>query len=56
MNQITNNKQENLVLTEQETLEQVINCLHKNISVNSTDKFDKNSLFQILVRAATMIR
>lgn len=53
MNQITDNKQENLVLTEQETLEQVVNCLNKNISVNSTDQFDRNSLFQILVRAAS---
>ncbi len=53
MNQITDNKQENLVLTEQQTLEQVVNCLNKNISVNSTDKFDTNSLFQILVRAAS---
>jgi hypothetical protein len=53
MNQIPNNKEENLVLTEQETLEQVVNCLNQNISVNSTDKFDRNSLFQILVRAAS---
>jgi putative transposase len=53
MNQMANNKQENLVLTEQETLEQVVNCLSQNICVNSTDKFDKNSLFQVLVRAAS---
>jgi len=53
VNQIANNQQENLVLTEQETLEQVVNCLNQNISINSTDKFDINSLFQVLVRAAS---
>ncbi|MDJ0508541.1 MAG: ISH3 family transposase [Crocosphaera sp.] len=42
-----------LALTSQETLEDTINCLSTHISLDTKGAFDIESLFQILVRAAS---
>lgn len=42
-----------LALTSQETLENTINCLSSHISLETKGAFDIESLFQILVRAAS---
>ena len=47
------NQLEKLVLTESETLTQVVNCLAKHISINSTGAGNPQSLFKVLVRAAS---
>ena len=43
----------NLTLTSQETLEDTIKCLSKHISLKTEGAFDSQSLFQLLVRAAS---
>ncbi len=48
-----NNQLKKLALTKEETLTEVVNCLSKNISINSTGARNPESLFQILVRAAS---
>ena len=47
------NQLEKLVLTESETLTEVVNCLVKHIPINSTGAGNPESLFQVLVRAAS---
>ena len=47
------NQLEKLVLTESETLTEVVNCLAKHISINSTGAGSPQSLFKVLVRAAS---
>ena len=42
-----------LALNCQETLSETIECLSDNISLKTEGAFDVNSLFQILVRAAS---
>lgn len=42
-----------LALTSQETLEDTIDCLSSHISLKTQGAFDVQSLFQILVRAAS---
>ena len=44
---------EKLVLTDEETLTEVVNCLAQYISINSHGAGDPQSLFTILVRAAS---
>ncbi len=41
------------VLTDEQTLTEVVNCLAKHISVNSTGAGNPQSLFKVLVRAAS---
>lgn len=53
MKQKYNNQQEKLVLTDQETLTQVVDCLNENISLNDHGKKKNNDLFLVLVRAAS---
>ena len=53
MNQRSNNQQEKLVLTDQETLTRVVDCLNENISLNDHGKKKNNDLFLVLVRAAS---
>ncbi len=53
MKQKYNNQQEKLVLTDQETLTQVVDCLNENISLNDHGKRKNNDLFLVLVRAAS---
>ena len=48
-----NNQPKKLALTKEETLTEVINCLSKHISINSTGAGNPESLFQVLVRAAS---
>ena len=50
---ILKNQLEKLVLTESETLTEVVNCLAKHISINSTGAGSPQSLFKVLVRAAS---
>ncbi|WP_228060808.1 hypothetical protein [Coleofasciculus sp. LEGE 07092] len=40
-------------LTDEETLEEVLDCLTEHISVDTQGAFDQRDLFQILVRAAS---
>ncbi len=47
------NQLKKLALTKEETLTEVVNCLSKHISINSTGAGNPESLFQILVRAAS---
>lgn len=49
MTQIT----EKVALTDEETLEEVLNCLTEHISIDTQGAFDQKDLFQILVRAAS---
>ena len=44
---------EKLVLTDEETLTKVVNCLAKHIPINSTGAGDPQNLFKVLVRAAS---
>lgn len=48
-----NNQLEKLILTESETLTEVVNCLAKHITINSTGAGNPQSLFKVLVRAAS---
>lgn len=47
------NQLEQLVLTDSETLTEVVNCLAQHIPINSTGAGDPQNLFKVLVRAAT---
>ncbi len=47
------NSVEKLVLNDEETLTEVVNCLAKHIPINSKGAGDAQSLFKILVRAAS---
>jgi putative transposase len=47
------NQLEQLVLTDEETLSEVVNCLAQHIPINSTGAGDPQNLFKVLVRAAT---
>lgn len=47
------NPLEKLVLNDEETLTEVVNCLAKHIPINSNGAGDAQSLFKILVRAAS---
>ncbi|MGK7934420.1 MAG: ISH3 family transposase [Xenococcaceae cyanobacterium] len=47
------NQLEQLVLTDEETLTEVVNCLAEHIPINSTGAGDPENLFKILVRAAS---
>ena len=47
------NQLEKLVLTDEETLTEVVNCLAKHIPLNSTGAGDPQNLFKVLVRAAS---
>ena len=47
------NQLEQLVLTDEETLTEVVNCLAEHIPINSTGAGDPQNLFKVLVRAAT---
>lgn len=44
---------EQVVLTDSETLSEVLDCLTENISLHTQGAFDKRKLFEILVRAAS---
>ena len=48
-----NNPLKKLVLTNEDTLTEVVNCLAKHIPINSTGAGDPQHLFKILVRAAS---
>lgn len=50
---ILKNQLEQLVLTDEETLTEVVNCLAKHIPINSTGAGDPQNLFKVLVRAAS---
>ena len=47
------NQLEQLVLTDEETLTEVVNCLAQHIPLNSTGAGDPQNLFKVLVRAAS---
>ena len=47
------NQLEKLILTDEETLTEVVNCLAKHIPINSTGAGNPQSLFKVLVRAAS---
>ena len=47
------NPLEKLVLTNEETLTEVVNCLAQHIPINSKGAGEAQSLFKILVRAAS---
>ena len=47
------NQLEKLVLTEEETLTEAVDCLTKHIPINSTGAGNPQALFQVLVRAAS---
>ena len=47
------NQLEQLVLTDEETLTEVVNCLAQHIPINSTGAGDPQNLFKVLVRAAS---
>lgn len=47
------NQLEKLVLTDKETLSEVVNCLAQHIPINSTGAGDAQNLFKVLVRAAS---
>lgn len=42
----------NLALTDSETLDEVIECMYENFSIQTQGACDKKTLFEILVRAA----
>ncbi len=42
-----------VALTDEDTLEEVLNCLTEHISIDTQGAFDQKDLFQILVRAAS---
>jgi putative transposase len=42
-----------LVLTDSETLDEVLNCLSENISIETQGACDQKTLFEILIRAAS---
>lgn len=44
---------ENLALTDSETLEEVLECLAENFSIKTQGGFDQQTLFEILVKAAS---
>ncbi|MDB9443680.1 hypothetical protein PN497_20325 [Sphaerospermopsis kisseleviana CS-549] len=44
---------EHLALTDSETLEEVIECLAENFSIKTQGGFDQQTLFEILVKAAS---
>ena len=44
---------EKAALTDEETLEEVLDCLTQHISIDTQGAFDQKDLFQILVRAAS---
>lgn len=44
---------EKAALTDEETLEEVLDCLTQHISIDTQGAFDQRDLFQILVRAAS---
>ncbi|MEL6165699.1 MAG: hypothetical protein AAFR37_18755 [Cyanobacteria bacterium J06628_3] len=44
---------EQLALTDSETLEEVLECLSKNFSIESQGACDQQTLFEILVKAAS---
>ena len=48
-----NNPLEKLVLTDEETLTEVVNSLAKHIPITSTGAGDPQNLFKVLVRAAS---
>ncbi|MFN6501534.1 MAG: hypothetical protein RMX65_031705 [Nostoc sp. DedQUE01] len=41
-----------LALTDSETLEEVLNCLSENISIETQGACDEKTLFEILIRSA----
>ena len=43
------------VLTDKETLEEVVNCLSQHISIETKGAFNQTDLFNILVRAASQL-
>lgn len=47
------NQLKKLVLTDEETLTEVVNCLAKHIPINSTGAGNPQNLFKVLVRAAS---
>ncbi len=47
------NQLEKLVLTDEETLSEVVNCLAQHIPIHSTGAGDPQNLFKVLVRAAS---
>ena len=47
------NQLEQLVLTDEETLTEVVNCLAQHIPINSTGAGEPQNLFKVLVRAAS---
>ena len=47
------NQLEKLVLTDEETLSEVVTCLAQHIPINSTGAGDPQNLFKVLVRAAS---
>ena len=47
------NQLEKLVLTDEETLSEVVNCLAQHIPINSTGAGAPQNLFKVLVRAAS---
>ncbi|MEN9568173.1 MAG: hypothetical protein RLZZ69_3369 [Cyanobacteriota bacterium] len=53
MFEILKNQLKQPVLTDSETLNEVVNCLAKHISINSTGAGNPQNLFKILVRAAS---
>lgn len=44
---------EKVALTDEETLEEVLDCLMEHISIDTQGAFNQKDLFQILVRAAS---
>jgi hypothetical protein len=44
---------EQLVLTDSETLDEVLKCLAENFSIETQGAYDQQSLFEILVKAAS---
>jgi len=49
---LTSSKQ--LALTDSETLDEVLNCLSENISIETQGACDERTLFEILIRAASI--
>lgn len=49
------NQLEKIVLTDEETLTEVVNCLAQHIPINSTGAGDPQNLFKVLVRAASNV-
>lgn len=44
---------DNPSLTDSETLDEVLNCLVENISINTQGACDEKTLFEILIKAAS---